>query len=121
MKLILDYSKWRCGGTGINRLGKGETALANEEGFYCCLGLFSPQLNSQITLEDMISMGEPSDINKHIPHLNKVSEVFRANTELSKDAIYINDGELTTPEEKIQLLKELFLKQGLEIEVINNP
>jgi hypothetical protein len=38
-KLILDYSKWRCGDDGEFKVGKGVTQLKNDEGFYCCLGL----------------------------------------------------------------------------------
>jgi hypothetical protein len=42
-KLILDYSKWRCGMDGANSLGDGETALLNDKGFMCCLGMFGKQ------------------------------------------------------------------------------
>lgn len=38
---------------------------------------------------------------------------------LSDDAISINDERSSTPQDKIVRLKELFLKSGYEIEVIN--
>ena len=42
-----------------------------------------------------------------------------SDTDLSNKAMTINDRITTTPEEKILALKELFSKEGYEIEVIN--
>lgn len=127
-KLILDYSKWRCGGdSAINKLGEGSTKMENAEGFCCCLGLFSPQLNTDVSTADMLGRGEPEDIRKIIPLLTGSAQenddrgVWYRNKGISTSAIDINDEDSTTPQEKIVLLKELFLKEGYEIEVINQP
>lgn len=45
-KLILDYSKWRCGGNGKYKLGEGEERLLNKEGFMCAEGQWHMQLGA---------------------------------------------------------------------------
>lgn len=126
MKLILDYSRWRCGLYGNHKLGRGNTQLKNPEGFYCCLGLFTPQLTPSVTEEDILEMATPEGIShkieKEVPELTERNEEFEwRNTKLAVRAISINDNEETTPEEKIEALKELFAEAGHEIEVINLP
>lgn len=125
-KLILDYSTWRCGGEGKNKLGEGRTALLNYEGFMCCLGQFSLQLGSEITERDLDDEAEPSDMWKLIPYLtipneNGEEEFGYYNTQLSNRAMKINDDEKTSVTEKIEQLKELFKEEEFEIEVINQP
>jgi len=123
-KLILDYSKWRCGKDGENSLGEGSTLLLNDEGFFCCLGLFSPQLNPDITEAELIGTGEPGDLATLVPLLNQEwddGENDLVSTGLSEAAIEINDDDQSTPEKKIAQLKELFAPVGYEIEVINQP
>jgi hypothetical protein len=123
-KLILDYSKWRCGGDGNseNKLGTGFTGLCNRSGFLCCLGQFSLQLNTDITEFDLIGQSEPQDLNVPIELLTTGGEYsFITISDLSGKAIKINDNMDTTPETKIELLKELFSPEGYEIEVINQP
>ena len=77
-KLILDYYKWRCGGDGEGKkgcsLGKGYTQLLNNEGFMCCLGQFSFQLNENIKEQDILEYGEPGEIDKKIIGLNYKKE-----------------------------------------------
>ena len=140
MKLILDYNTWRCGGDSTitkyddssnssfttiyntNKLGEGNTALLNDQGYMCCLGQFSPQLNSNVKMEYMEGLGEPHDLQLEIPLLTELFHYDEmSDTKLSTDAININDDYITTPEEKIVLLKELFAKVDCEIEVINLP
>ena len=125
-KLILDYSKWRCGVDGDNKLGEGDTALLNSEGYLCCLGQFSLQLNKALTEKNIRGMGKPEEIGKEIPLLVQENYNYNKNslfdeTELTEFAIDINDDPTTSSEEKISQLKELFLKQNYEIEVINKP
>jgi hypothetical protein len=128
-KLILDYSKWRCGYEGEHKLGEGQTLLLNEEGYMCCLGQFARQLNGKITNSVLLHKGEPGDIVVEIPNLNLVRDYgssdeadFQSeNTSLSDNAIEINDEAGTTPEEKIGELKKLFGDYNYEIEVINKP
>ena len=136
-KLILDYSKWRCGGGECrsenveNILGEGPTQLLNKQGFMCCLGQFSTQLEPSVTPLQLFEEGQPSGLEVLIPILNYINdsggsdyegqwETFR-DTDLTNDAISINDDILTTPLEKIDLLKKLFAKAHCEIEVINLP
>ena len=119
-KLTLDVSKWRCGANGSYMLGEGDTELLNSEGFMCCLGQFASQLNPIIKTEDLLFQGEPSDINYEIVDLNKKTGFINmGNTDLSNEAININDDDNTTVIEKIQLLKELFIKYNYEIEIVN--
>lgn len=125
-KLILDYSKWRSGFNGKNKVGEGDTCLLNDEGFMCCLGQFSPQINTSIKLEDMKGWGSPNELNIEIDFLSVPStdddgEKIFLDTNLTQQAIGINDDQTTTPQEKINLLKELFLGVGFTIEVINQP
>jgi hypothetical protein len=125
-ELILDYSRWRCGGQGSNRLGEGDTLMLNEEGFSCCLGQFAPQLNSDITNEYILGLATPSIVSHKmgmvIPTLNtEYSKGTYISTDLSTKAITINDNEFTIPEEKIRLLQELFGRKEYSIRVINKP
>jgi len=127
-ELILDYKKWRCGGDndGINALGLGDTCLLNDEGFMCCLGQFSKQINEDLRNNNILGIGEPEDIAIHIHDLNFVDNDAEAenngysNTNLTYLAININDNEDTTPQEKIVFLTNLFKEHDYEIKVINN-
>ena len=125
-KLILDYSKWRCGGSGNYKLGEGRTLLENKEGFQCCLGQFALQLLPSLTREDIVMKEMPNSLSEEIPLLSHIDSYHIGssipsilNYVLTDDAIEINDEICTTPEQKIIRLKELFLKSGYEIEVIN--
>lgn len=123
-KLVLDYSKWRCGSNGEHKLGKGDTLLENEDGFQCCLGQFSLQLNKELTSADILALGEPFEVKKRIDILTDgdedPDEFFGfSNSAVSTSAMDINDEDETTPEEKVSLLKVLFATEGYEIEVIN--
>ncbi len=121
-ELILDYSTWRCGDHGDYKLGMGETYLLNEENFMCCLGQFTPQINREVSKEDMLGISDPGGLNIKVLSLNKPRRNDQyTTTVLSDQAVIINDEEFTTPEEKIVALKELFKKQGYSIKVINNP
>lgn len=136
-KLILDYSKWRCGEGGPNQLGDGATELCNEQGFLCCLGQWSLQLG--IPEEELKGKGEPNELSTLIPlfateekeigeeydsmtdSYTECVETYKRTNQLAVDAIEINDKRTTTPEEKIQELTELLLTEGIELEVINKP
>lgn len=132
-KLVLDYSKWRCGGDFTdapgNQLGEGPTMLLNEQGFMCCLGQFSLQLDTDLDEYDICNLGEPADLDQEVTLLcytegdvdpaAEDDEHTTHSTILSDKAIAINDDGDTTPEEKIAQLRELFGAAGYEIEVIN--
>lgn len=123
--LILDYSTWRCGYTSPykeNRLGEGETRLLNTEGYMCCLGQFTPQLEPTIKKEDILDKDVPSQLNKHIPDFTFLPPLGGySSTLLVNSAITINDNHHTTVAEKIKSLKALFKKYGYTIRVINRP
>lgn len=128
-KLILDYSKWRCGDYDINnQLGTGSVNLCNNEGFQCCLGQFLPQLNPAITQEEIMRLATPAQVTEQTGKTHSLLVSNNENkglgywhTPLATTAININDATDTTPSEKIASLKELFAKEGYEIEVINQP
>jgi hypothetical protein len=117
--LTLDYSKWRCGTDGPYKLGEGRTLLKNHEGFMCCLGQFAPQLNPKVA-GDLLDGAEPCELPRKVKLLNKKGEWDNiVNTQLSKEAMNINDYKDTSPEEKIAKLRVLFKKHGYIIRVIN--
>lgn len=111
-ELTLDVSKWRCGGKGQNKLGKGITFLLNYEGFSCCLGQWGGQLG--ISDEYLLNVGEPIDFDEAVD----VPDLFNNNSFVS-DAIEINDDKKTTPGEKITLLTNLCEQSGIKLNVIN--
>lgn len=104
-KLILDYSKWRCGGDGENKLGAGDQRLLNSDGFMCAEGQWHMQ--SGATRDQLLCNTPASEALDPYP--------------FSIGAIHINDDEDTSPEDKIVLLTELLAKEGIELEVINKP
>jgi len=109
-KLILDYSKWRCGMDGGNSLGYGETALLNNKGFMCCLGQFGKQCG--VPDNELFERGDPSECETSVP-------LFEGSFVVS--AININDDEDTTPEAKLNAIETLLREEGIELEVINKP
>lgn len=122
-KLTLDYSKWRCGEDGDNALGTGKTKLLNEDGFMCCLGIWSLQLGAPEG--DLLQKDDPSELKMLIPLFAEDGRLkFRGcrwTTHLSTECMSINDDKDTTPEEKIEQLGELLREEGIELEVINKP
>lgn len=119
-KLILDYSKWRCGEDGPHPVGTGKTELKNTEGFMCCLGQWSVQLGA--TEDEILGRGEPNEIETVIPlFVNSRSTYEKFTNDLAVDCIDINDRKDTTPEEKISALSERLQEEGIELEVINKP
>lgn len=132
-KLILDYSKWRCGGNNDRRkLGTGGTMLENKDGYQDCLGQFALQLNKELTQADIIGKYDLCGLSTTVPLLSykgvndddDADDIyyFYTNTSLAESATLINDDYYTTPQQKIEALKKLFLaKVGYEIEVINQP
>jgi hypothetical protein len=118
--LIIDASIWRCGLDGYygnnNKLGEGATLLLNHDGFMCCLGQITCQLRPDIPKEALLGQPYPSRLMfGDIPLLKKKG----VNTQLSDDAVKINDNSKTTINEKIFELKSLFKEHGYRIKVIN--
>ena len=124
-KLILDYSRWRCGGDGKNKLGDGIIGLLNDQGFMCCLGQWCHQVGA--TDEQLLNLGEPHEAGVDNPLFTVTEYDDGVNykelypTKFTKEAIGINDDEDTTPSQKIEKLKTLCEETGIELHIINIP
>lgn len=125
--LTLDYATWRSGEDGAYSIGEGMTSLLNSRGFMCCLGQWCLQLGADKT--DIVSRGEPGEVQKVIEGLNIFEKMNDddeeatqySNTSFSTQAMSINDETETTAEEKIELLTALCKEHGFELRVINKP
>lgn len=121
-KIILDYSKWRCGREGANRLGEGETQLLNKEGFMCCLGQQALQEREDLDENALLGWWVPESIGCLIPLLTlKHEDGDILNTSFADIAMRINDNHTTTPAEKITQLTTLLAEHDRELIVINQP
>lgn len=137
-ELILDYSKWRCGDDGENKVGSGTTALLNDQGFMCCLGQWCQQLGAPDN--ELLNNGEPQEVKTAIDLFVEVEkhnyEYFchergeyvseeiidgKCGNTLAGDCITINDNADTTAQEKITQLTELLAQNGITLKVINQP
>jgi hypothetical protein len=103
-KIVIDRSKWRTGEYSSNATGMGEdTALLNEQGCKCCLGF----ITQQITKKGILNSYQPRDCEFSIPLLNYKDGTCYENTELSRDAMAINDSHIPLKEKEVAL-KKLF-------------
>lgn len=124
-KLILDYSKWRCGyNSEVNispkQLGEGSVRLLNNKGYMCCVGQWSLQCGASES--ELQNSAYPGSLNMLLPPFNKECKFGDyEDTLLTSDCIKINDDIETTPEEKIKLLTARLDQEGIELEVINKP
>lgn len=126
-ELILDYSKWRCGGQDIARalnvpdigigVGVGLTALCNTEGFMCCLGQWTKQLHPEYRL---IGKGRPRDLGEMYEFTERVNGQIESSF-FATEAMLINDSQYTSVDEKIQKLTELCKTYKYKLTVINKP
>ena len=122
--LTLDCKKWICGNNSQikdNTLGKGAVRLLNNEGYMCCLGQFSCQMNSKVTKKNLLGVGSPSYLREPIRGLSYKETGCIFDTNLSTEAMAINDDEDTSIPEKVSSLKKLFKTKGYNIKVINLP
>jgi len=119
--LILDFSKWRAGGDDIkeNKIGKGNTQLLNGQGYMCCLGQFSLQLDKNLNKNDIKNLSCPDELLRIIPLLTKKQELKIADTKFSTDAININDNPIIKTPERIRLLRGLLKTVGYILQVKN--
>ena len=121
----IDCNTWRCGDNGKYKLGEGNTALLNKKGYMCCLGQVALQLD--VHEADLLGKGEPDQLDIDIELLtiryNGDEEELSiiANSELSSDAMRINDSTESTVSQKMKELKELFNDNGYGLEFINIP
>jgi hypothetical protein len=113
--LIIDRSKWRTGSHG-----KGITQLLNKEGYMCCLGFRCYQMG--IPKKDLLGKKAPCSLSKNweIPDLVDIS--LGCNTDLSQDAILINDkhtlinDKQSTNKDREKQLTKLFSDYGITVE-----
>ena len=115
----VDRSKWRCGGStnevSPNKVGKGVTMLKNPQGYKCCLGFCAEQLG--IDIPDFAA--EPQELECEDENcLIRFEDGCIENSDLSEDAMSINDAEDTTPQEKEIKLIELFKGYDQEIQFV---
>lgn len=117
--LTIDCAKWRCGSISDiseNRLGFGDTEMLNREGYMCCLGQLSLQLNKKLGNCSILKRYSPEDCGARIPIL---TDKNIRDTNLTFEAVTINDDEDTTVKEKIRLLRALFKKKNITLRFIN--
>jgi hypothetical protein len=117
----LDYSKWRSGVNGENKVGKGVTQLCNTSGFMCCLGQMVIQQGVQKI--ELTYHSCPSQLLLYIPVLTLKNKLdgYHRDTKFSSEAININDDTITTPGTKLFLLRKLFATKGIKLIVKNCP
>ncbi len=118
LKFIIDRSIWRTGDEGNVATGDGNTALLNECGYMCCLGMISEQLG--VDKDDLLGLGEPEELSGFLDDLSELDlllDEHGVNTNLSDDAITINDGDLPVEEKEKELIK-LFGEHDVELEFI---
>lgn len=126
-KLILDIKTWRCGGqytSEENGTGQGYTELLNTLGYRCCLGQFLPQIDKSIKKKNLLESLTPSDLiysEQNALIILRGYEEERpkcaTNSKLTEEAMNINDNMITTIEQKIYKLKELFAEYNYEIKI----
>lgn len=117
-EFIIDRNKWRCGSSlNKNARGLGHTRLLNKEGFMCCLG----QISLQIENVNIDRKGKPSNVcfsKENILVKVIYNNLGYIDTDLSINAMYINDNSYLTLKERERQLKELFLKHNIKLKFI---
>jgi hypothetical protein len=129
IKVTIDRSKWRTGSTSKNQTGVGFTELLNSQGYMCCLGFCLKA--SKVAKEYLSSSNTPMRAVNVAKRQGKVKlyNLFRSqgvqalvdstdivtNTDLTSQAMRINDNVLTTPKQKEKELLELFKDSVFEI------
>jgi hypothetical protein len=130
-KLIIDRSKWRTGGDNIPNTGIGKTRLLNEEGYMCCLGFACEQ--SGVPKDVLLNVASPSCLSEESEEfiheydeallnsklLSQEGKGFFINSDLSDDAMNINDSMSFTRDEREREIQELFGGYGIKVEFIN--
>lgn len=117
MKFTVDRATWRCGNYGPYKKGMGSTKLLNEEGFMCCLGQCALQLGA--TKEQILDAFGPTQLPMQLSFLSIPSEDSGLTlTNLSIQAMNINDSNNFTPKNREELLIQAFARDGHELEFV---
>jgi hypothetical protein len=127
MKLEINRKEWRRGPQDVAVAVSDPTALLCKDGTKCCLGFYALQCGLE---ENRIKgQGEPGELSfdlneKNLPeNMEKLVKfvdndeygMSQGNTQLSLDAMDINDKRFTTEAEREQKLINLFAKYGVEV------
>ena len=137
MRFVVNRSKWRCGGYKTHDFlsppdlstghGRGLVSLLNDQGYMCCLGFVGTQLGCPERL--LFGKGEPCET-KHFREgilgryepgtpptdaYDSGEEEMWLNTNLSSEAMAINDDNLSLLDDKEQELIVLFEEYGHEL------
>lgn len=125
MKITIDRSRLRCGGSKSAARGIGPTELLNEQGFMCCLGQIG--LAMGVSREALRGAARPSDITSEVAdpadfellrYLSSGPGRSRElnNTDLADSAMFINDDESIGDAQRESELVELFDAHFIELE-----
>lgn len=120
-KLIIDRSKWRCGGNEpkIVRL-KGLTSLYNDKGFSCCLGFYCRKIGG-IRNNVLLDTGTPDKLK--IRNFTKIellisrgsSDEMYCDSKFTENAIEINDDPKLSNEEREAAIIKHFKNAGVKV------
>lgn len=116
-EFIIDRSVWRCGGNDYkNGRGRGQTLLLNHENYQCCLG----QIGEQLGYEFLLNVSEPGEIFDEEAKFKEscIIDYNGQNTQLSVDAMKINDDAYYTLPEREKLLRERFAEEGIKLKFV---
>ena len=132
-KFTIDKKSWRRGGSNQNFDEFGRVALLNDKGFMCCLGFICEQ--SGVDREYLLECAEPQEIppefGEQVKFLvnitfeededyegNIVDDPTLYDTELTNEAIAINDNPALSDEERVKQLTWLFESEGIVLEFV---
>ncbi len=125
LSFTVDVTKWRCGGSGKNKLGKGETLLRNGDGYMCCLGFAC--LAAGATALEIKYHSMPYRLNRSIAGLNlprhdcKYVSFFDGaycNTVFAREAQNINDDQNLTLGQRKHKLIALGKEHNIEVKFV---
>ena len=116
IKVTIDRSKWRTGGDEGGREAQfGKTRLRNDLDYYCCLGFIVAQTRPELPILDI---EDPAGCACTIEGLTCDVAGWPRNTELTWDAIAINDGSTLTNTKRERQLLELFEDSPYQLEFV---
>jgi len=105
--VIINRSKWRTGNTYECATGKGEIAMANPQGFMCCLGFAS--MSFGIAPELLLGFGLPMNLPGGVQ--DRWPEVPKG---WFDKAAKLNDGKIDRAEKETELIAH-FLTIGVKL------
>ena len=123
IKVVIDRSKWRTGGSSRYHTGNGDTMLENDDGYMCCLGFCVKALGKTY---ETLGNSHPADLDTYLPGLTHYPRNSDdpapacENTSLAGAAIEINDDTLDRPQTKELRLLALFKDSIFELEFVGD-